>query len=333
MNKPNLTASEIGMLWTQYIQNSMSLQIMNYFYKTVEDSDICIVVKSALDLTNNAKKQIAQLFKQEAVPVPDGFTESDVNLHAPKLFTDHFMLSFIETMGKAGTVAYSVSQAVSSRKDVRELFTNYLHNISTLYNLVVDTALEKGMYVRPPIISKPNEVEYIEGKKYLSSGLNPFNKRTLNSIEISHLFENTKANYIGSSICTGFAQTTDSKEVAAYMKRGKAISDKHVQLFTETLSSSDIDAPVTWDNSVTDSTTRVFSDKLMMFFLSVLSATGQGNYSTASTASMRYDLVTDYQRISLEIALFAKDGVDIMLKHGWLEEPPQAPNRKELMKK
>ncbi|GAE27953.1 hypothetical protein JCM9140_4122 [Halalkalibacter wakoensis JCM 9140] len=307
--------------------------MMNYFYKTVEDTDIRDVVKKARDLTNNGKEQIAHLFHQEMIPVPDGFSDSDVDLTAPRLFTDPFMLFFLETMGKAGTLAYSVSQAASSRKDVRELFTNYLHNMSGLYNLVVDTALEKGLYVRPPMITKPSEVEYIEGKTYLSNGLNPFNKRTLNSIEISHLFENTKTNYIGSSLCTGFAQTTDSKEISDYMKRGKAISDKHINLFTKTLSDSDLDVPSTWDIGVTDSTTRVFSDKLMMFLFSVLSATGQGNYATASTASMRYDLVADYQRISIEIALFAKAGVNIMLKHGWLEEPPQAPNRKELMKK
>lgn len=130
MNNPNLTASEIGMLWTQYIQNSMSLQMMNYFYKTVEDTDIRDVVKKARDLTNNGKEQIAHLFHQEMIPVPDGFSDSDVDLTAPRLFTDPFMLFFLETMGKAGTLAYSVSQAASSRKDVRELFTNYLHNMS-----------------------------------------------------------------------------------------------------------------------------------------------------------------------------------------------------------
>ena len=32
-----------------------------------------------------------------------------------------------------------------------------------------------------------------------------------------------------------------------------------------------------------------------------------------------------------EIALYAEDGANIMIKHGWMEEPPQADNRDKLI--
>lgn len=333
MEKSQITASEIAMLWTNYSQNSMSLQFLKYFRETVDDKAIRTVIACGIDIAERAIEDIETIFKMEDMPIPDGFSETDVDLTAPKLFTDSFMLAFIENMGVAGMIAWSISQGTSSRNDIRTFFTTFLAETSKLYNLSVDTALANDLYVSPPSITKPDKTEYIEGKKYLTSGLNPLNKRTLNTIEILHLFQNMKTNGLGKMICTGFAQTTTSKEVASYMKRGKDISQKHVTIFSEILTDSDITTPMTRDNGVTDSTTRVFSDKLMLFLISVLSASGQGNYATASTASMRYDIAINYQRLSVEIALFAKSGLEMMLKHNWMEEPPQSADRSALTKK
>lgn len=332
MEKPQITSSEMAMLWTQYMQNSLSVQILKYFRETVEDNDIRSVVEQALDIAESVVKDIGQIFQLEEIPLPDGFSEEDVDLKSPRLFTDGFMLSFIENLGTAGMLAWSISQGTSTRDDIRSLFTTFLAENSKLFNLAVDTGLSKGTYIRSPYITKPDEIEYIEGKKYLTSGLNPFNQRTLNHVEVLHLYQNIKTNSVGEMISTGFAQTTNSEEVMAFMRRGKEISQKHKKIFSKTLTQSDVSAPASWDNCVTDSKTRVFSDKLMMFLISVLSASGQGNYATASTASMRYDLVFNYQRLSVEIALFAKDGLEIMISHNWMEEPPQTPDRDELFK-
>ncbi|MDT8859742.1 DUF3231 family protein [Alkalihalobacillus sp. MEB130] len=333
MDKPTLTASEIGMLWTQYIQNSMTHQILRYFHTTVEDHEINNLIEKSLQIVDQVKHRIESIFHLEMLPIPIGFSESDVNERAPRLFTDHLMLSFMETMGKTSTLAYSASQGSSTRQDIRTFFTETLSNYSALLNDIINTSLSKGMFVRPPSITKPKEVEFINDKSYFSNGLNPFRKRTLNAVEILHLFENLKSNSIGKIICTGFAQTTDNKEVKKFFIKGKETGEKHVNIFIETLTKSDVASPTSPDVGVTDSTTRVFSDKLMMFLKSVLSATGQGNYSTASTASMRYDLIALYQKLSLEVASYAKDGLDIMLKHQWLEEPPQSSDRKKIISK
>jgi Protein of unknown function (DUF3231) len=329
LKKIDLTSSEIGMLWTQYVQNSMTVQILSYLLATVEDEEIKAVVTYALEIARDVTSDTKSFFKEEGLPIPKGFTEEDVEVNAPKLFLDPFILMFLESIGKAGAAAHAVSLAVSSRKDVRDLFTKSATNTMKLYNMSVDTGLAKGLYVRPPQIDVQDEVEYVEGKKYFS----PFNKRVLNTVELIHLFENIKTNSIGEMICTGFAQTTKSKKIQSYMERGKQISRKHSKVFADILMDSDIRPPMPSSGCVTNSTSPVFSDRLMMFFKSVLSAAGQGNYSTASTASMRYDLVLNYQRLSVEIALYAQDGADILMKNGWLEEPPQALDRKELRKK
>jgi len=46
------------------------------------------------------------------------------------------------------------------------------------------------------------------------------------------------------------------------------------------------------------------------------------NYSTAAAASQRSDLMINYERLSLEVTRLAKSGSDVMIKHGWLEQPP-----------
>ncbi|MBM7553372.1 DUF3231 family protein [Thalassobacillus pellis] len=332
MDKPNITSSEIAMLWTQYLQNTMSVQILRHFSETVEDEDVSRLVEQSLSIALNIVEEMKQLFKTEKIPVPRGFDETDVDIHAPRLSTDNFMWTFLENLGKAGMLSWSIAQSTATRSDIRTLFTSQIMETSRLFNNIIDTGLEKGFLIRPPYIEKPERVEFIEGKSYISNGFNPFHKRTLNDIEILHCFENTKTNAVGEMICTAFAQTAQSDAVRNYMKRGREISRKHLKTFQDILHNSDIHPPMSWGNCITSSTVPVYSDRLMMFLMSVLSASGQGNYSTASTASLRYDLVFQYQRLSVEIALFAKDGLDIMIENGWMEEPPQAPDRTELIK-
>lgn len=83
-----------------------------------------------------------------------------------------------------------------------------------------------------------------------------------------------------------------------------------------------IQSPNSSDIGITDSTVRTFSDKLMMFHISLLSASGVGNYALAGGASQRSDLLLNYERLSMEIAQYAKDGADLMIENNWIEQPP-----------
>ncbi|SFM13594.1 Protein of unknown function [Gracilibacillus orientalis] len=84
------------------------------------------------------------------------------------------------------------------------------------------------------------------------------------------------------------------------------------------------------DFGVSDSTTQTFSDKLMMFHMSLIVSAGVGNYATAAAASQRSDLMVDYERLSLEVSRLAKSGADIMIKNNWFEQPPGTKDREKL---
>nr|WP_281064446.1 DUF3231 family protein [Cytobacillus eiseniae] len=156
-------------------------------------------------------------------------------------------------------------------------------------------------------------------------------KRALTSIEISHLFLNIQTNAIGKALMIAFAQTTKDEEVKQFLVKGKKMAQKHVDIFSDYLKKESIPAPMIWDTAVTNTTTHVFSDKLVMFHVSAMIAAGIGNYGMAMAVSPRRDIGLKYASLIPEIALYAEDGANILIKHGWMEEPPQADDREQLI--
>ncbi|WP_080846091.1 DUF3231 family protein [Cytobacillus gottheilii] len=331
--KQPLMASEIGILWTSFQNDSMSACILSHMLKYADDKEIKEAIEFALNIATVHIEKLTALFEKEGYAKPTGFTEKDVNLNAPRLFSDAFAVTYINHMAKAGMLGYSGMLAMSGREDIVDYYSKALLETRNLYEKTLKVMIRNGLYVRAPYIPLPSETDYVDSSKYLS-GLNPFSKkRPLNSIEISHLFLNIQTNSIGIKLCLAFGQTSPREEVQEYLLRGKQISEKQITVFTKTLLDSNITAPTSPDECVTSSTTQVFSDQLVMFHMSLLSAAGTGNYATAAAASQRSDLAINYERLSFEIARFAKQGADIMIKNNWLEQPPGTIDREMLVRK
>lgn len=330
--KIHLTSAEIASLWTGYMNDSMSKCILGYMLKHIQDPDIKPAIQLSYDISSSHLEQLVSIFEKEQYAIPIGFTEQDVNINAPWLFTDTFCLTYVNHMSKVGMLAYSGFVALSYREDICNYFSLGLNEITNLYNQSLKIALLKGINGRHPYIEVPKETDYVDSKDYYN-GLNPFSdKRPLNAIEISHLYMNILTNAMGVKLCLAFAQTSPSKDVQDFMFRAKEISQKHIKIFTDTLLKDDIQAAQVPDVAVSDSTAQTFSDKLMMFHMSLISAAGIGNYATASAASQRMDLAVNYERLSLEITRLAKSGADLMIANNWLEQPPGIKDRKKLAK-
>lgn len=328
-----LTSAEIGMLWTAYMNFSVTKCVLGFMLKSIEDPEIKQIVQYTYDLSSENLTNLEDIFQKENFAVPSGFNEKeDVNESAPWLFTDIFCLTYVIQMANIGIITFGAALSMSARKDIRELFTEAVHQVIVLYNQSTEISVEKGINTRHPYIEVPKEIDFVDDKKYLS-GLNPFNdKRPLNSIEISHLYQNITSNTVGTKLCLAFAQTSPTKEVQEFMLRAKEISKKHIQVCAEKLLNEDITAPQLPDIAVSDSTTQTFSDKLSMFHISLMMSAGIGNYATAGAASQRSDLMLDYERLSIEVARLAKSGADIMITNKWLEQPPGTVNREKLAK-
>lgn len=329
-HQSKLTSSELAMLWSVYIENTLSRCILNYFLAIVEDEDIKSIIEFANELSNKNILQIEFMLETEKIPVPYGFTDSDVNLDAPRLYSDVFLCRFIEYMGRTGEVSYSLAHATSIRKDVRELFNSFLVESAMLFDKAMEVSLKKGIVVRTPVIAYPTNNEYVEKVNFLSGFKG--DKRPLTVIELTHISRNIESNSVGTSLIMGFGQVAQSKEVKNYIGKGFEIGKKHMGVLSTVLKDDNIPSPESWDSAVPASTIAPFSDKLMMYQISTLNAASLGNYGAALGGSPRRDIASHYVRFMGEVGNYANDGAEIMITNGWMEKPPHTVDRKNTMK-
>lgn len=324
-----LTAAEMSFLWTQYINDTASICVISHFLEKVEDEEAKPVIEFALNGSKHNISFLQDFFQGENFPIPIGFTDDDVIKGAPKLFSDTYVLMYLRNMSVLGMSAASVALGLSTRPDVIAFFKNVLKTAVGLQDLTRELMLKQGTYVRPPYISTPDKIDFVQKQKFLAGYFG--DKRPLTAVEITLLFNNVQTNAIGKTLITGFAQTAKHKEVKQYFIRGKQMAQKHIDIFSDILKKEDLPAPMTWDTALTDSTEPVFSDKLMMFHISAMIAAGIGNYGASMSGSPRRDLAVRYASLIPEVTFYAEDGANIMIKHGWMEEPPQADDRENLI--
>jgi len=323
-----MTSAEIGSLWLQYLSDSGAACMMRYLIKKTEDTEILSVLKFALQLAESHLLTIDEIFKREEFPTPVGFTEKDVFPDAPRLFSDPLHLNYVKNMAKSGMIAYGLTQSLVTRSDVRKFIMKCLMESSDLDQRATQVMLSKGTYVRPPYITIPDRVEYVESDKFFG-GL--FGKqRPLSALEITHLFLNAQSDALAKALLVGFSQVAKPTELRQFFVEGATIADKHVEILGQSLKESGLPAPMSLDSDIMDSTTPPFSDKLMLYHICQLMAMGLGYYAAGMGASFRVDLSVDYGRLMVEIEKYVHDGVKMLANNGWMEEPPLADDRKAL---
>jgi hypothetical protein len=322
-----LTSSEIASVWGSYQNNSFSICMMKYFLANVDDPEVRTVLEFALDISEKDLEKSKEILKKGHQPIPVGFTDEDVSASAPRLYSDTFYLYYLKNMAKVGLSVYGVALSTSAQSAVRNFLSQAIQTSTDLYNKTADILLSKGTFIRPPYVSTSDHIDFIDKKNYLGGFLN-INNRPINVMEITHVQANIETNTIGKVLLKGFSQVAKDKKVRDYCHRGSEIAKKHIKVFQSMLTDDDVPTPTAWDLEVADSTVTPFSDKLMMFHTSLVIASSISNYATASAASLRTDIPTSYIRLTTESAKFAKDGVDIMIKNEWLEQPPQITEHK-----
>lgn len=324
-----LSSSEISSLWTSYQGNTMDVCGISFFLTHIEDQQIRQILEHALSLATNRKEQLIQFFNEENYPVPQGFTDKDVNLNAPRLFSDVLYLRYILNMTDLSLDGYGTALALADRTDVIDFYTRCLTETQNLHKQTKELAKEKGIYIRSPHIPKPDRIDFVKKESFLAGWFGE--RRPLLGIEIASLVYSSRRNALGQAVITGFSQVAKYKEVRRYFERGREISGKQLEVFSSILHKNYLsDGAILMTSEVTDATVAPFSDKLMMNFITSLIASGIGQYGVAMASSPRHDLGVQYTRLIAEIAKYSNEGANIMIENGWLEQPPIAVNRKDL---
>jgi hypothetical protein len=326
--KVKITSAELAQLWAQYMNDSGSVCVLTFFLEMAEDPEIKSVIEFALQLSKTHIEKLTVFFNQEDYAVPYGFkVEEDVDLSAPKLFTDSYVLQFIHQMAKIGLTNYSASVASAVRTDITDYYMECLSETMQLYKISKDLLLAKGLYVRSPSI--PNEkVEFVNKQAFLFDVIGE--KRPLIVAEVGNLYANIQRNILGVATLMGFSQVAKDKEVTQFLLKGIDIGKKHLKIFGAKLEECNLPVPAALSAEVTTSTSYTFSDKLMMFFTTGLISLSIGYYGTGVAQSPRVDLGVMFNRLSLEVQLYSEDGSNIMINNKWMEQPPMAADRGEL---
>ncbi|WP_407268850.1 DUF3231 family protein [Radiobacillus sp. PE A8.2] len=327
-----LTASEITQLWNTYMNDSGAICHLEHEINNTEDLEIKPLLQYALDVSKSHIVRITEILNKENYPVPHGFTlDEDVNVNAPRLFSDAYSLIAMNQLGKLGLSAYSMALPVAVREDVYCFFSDCLRESDEIIKKTNDLLLSKGLYIRSPYLPTPENIDFVKKKSFLAGYFGE--KRPLTGGEITNLYANFQRNALGSATMIGYSQVAEKKDVTEYILRGKEIAQKHCEILGSYLNENDLPSPMNWDAEVTDSTTYTFSDKKMMFYSTSLIALSVGFYGASISMSPRRDIGAMYGRLTAEILNYADDGAKLMIKYGWMEEPPRALDRDELAKK
>src|SRR5690625_6109361 len=124
--KIRLYASDIGSIWTGYMNDSMSACVLEVMLHHIQDPDIKPSIQQSYDMSSSHLEQLRIIFESENYAVPTWFNKQDINLEAPWLFTDVFCLTYVNNMAKVGMIAYSGFLPLRARKEIRNYFTQAL---------------------------------------------------------------------------------------------------------------------------------------------------------------------------------------------------------------
>jgi hypothetical protein len=325
-----LTSAEIGTLWTEYVNGTMTDCVNKYMYSIIEDESIKKVFEDAINIFAKQKQEIIQRIEKEGFPVPNGFTDSDINMKAPRLFTDIFCLHYLHVMVLHGLIGHITSLGASTRKDLRQMYDSFDNDGKSMFNKTIDLLLEKGKFQRDPLFYPEDNVEFVQDKNF-ADGLFRTN-RPLTATEIVSLSFNIKKNIMAKTLSIAFSQVIQSEESRKFLEQSQDTANKQIQLLSKILQNDNLPSPSSFETEVTDSEASPFSDKLMMYHIGFLFLVGQVYHGAGLASAMRADLVKDYEKVILNNIAVTKDWFDIMVKNKWLEQPPLAPDRKEIVK-
>jgi hypothetical protein len=326
-----ITSSELANLWMAFQEKTMMLRVLEHFIEHSEHEGKQLLQSHYNGAAKNIE-MITGIFKQEGAVIPIGFTESDVNKSVPKLFDYLYDIMYLHLMTKVEMSLYALFTGMTYRKDIEDLFIGMTTESQLMNSQATQFLLEKGVLVRPPFVTMPKQVNFVQDKNYMD-GFTWFSEtRSLNTVEVSLIHHAIETNLVGMQLMIGFAQVAADKEVQKYLTKGMELSKKIEMDLGEFLRQSYIEPPATHAGKATTSKVAPFSDKLMMYNTNLLASFGLGSNALGSGFSLRSDLPAKMAFNAKNIFTFAQDGGKIIIKNGWMEEPPQIEDRNQLTK-
>ncbi|WP_071394761.1 DUF3231 family protein [Bacillus tuaregi] len=322
-----INVSEVGSLWQTYQEKTLIMRMLEYFIETADDPKARNILGGLWQELDFYVKEMETLFSEQGMVIPVGFTAEDVNLEAPKLYDNGFDIMFVRVLKEVSMGLYTLGFNMSYNKKVMGIYEGLTTVTQKIYKLSTTYLLEKGILTLPPKVTMPKKTEFIKSKKYMEGFKLIGDKRPLNNLEVGILHHNLEVNNIGMQLITGFAQCAENKEARKYFLKGKELAKKQVKMMEELLLEADVQLSAASGATVTSSTVPPFSDKLMLHCIYILNGFGLVGSGTGGFFSLRNDLAMKAFVLAKDIYTYAQEGIEIKIKNGWFEEPPQMEDR------
>ncbi|HAY20787.1 MAG TPA: hypothetical protein DCY27_01165 [Desulfobacterales bacterium] len=328
MHNACITGSEVACLWTTFEQYTLWNCIFGYLERTVQDPAAKEIISDLMPVINYRVRFAADVFQREGIPIPLGFTEQDVNLAAPQLYSDGFVLHFLRKLTQVNMTINVLNLSMAARPDIRDFYSEMVRQIIDVNTQITDLMLAQGILPRSPYLSVALEIERVHQTSFLAGFLGE--KRPLLTAEVAHIYLNAFRNEVGKGLLLGFRQVSGHREVQDYFGKGIHLADNIVRELLELARDENVYMTLVHDEDITASTEAPFSERLMMYVTSILNSIGIGMLGVSLGVSMRSDLAAMYAKYMTQVGNYGKEGLKIMMAKDWLEEPPQILDREKL---
>lgn len=322
-----LTSTEISNIWSSYLKSSMELRFFQYFFETTDNIEIKNIVEKLVDFSQKSLSDLKEIFLKENHTVPLGFTEKDVRLDADKVFSDTFILYICHDITMLSLSTYPAAFPDCTRKDVRNYFQTAIEFTVQIQTEITDLMLSQGIFLKSPQVAMDHRIDLVDNMNYLNGLFG--GSRPVNAAEIANLSRVINRARFSKMVLVTFSKLASHKEVKQHFSKGRDALEKVLDSLEEVFEKENISYSASGDYNIFDIKNSPFSDKLMLFFVN----TCLGMFcfimvNQALTSSLRTDIVTKFTMISTQMKKFYGKGLLLTITEKWLEQPPQALDRK-----
>jgi hypothetical protein len=92
----HLTAAEMANIWSGFMLDSLVCRVFQYFNKISKDGDVKYITELCSSVSLKHLDVYRDILQKNQIPSPHGFTEKDVYLNAPPLYSDYFIIHYAE---------------------------------------------------------------------------------------------------------------------------------------------------------------------------------------------------------------------------------------------
>lgn len=326
MDIPKLSPAETTSLWNSYLTNTMTLWVTRHFIVTSQDDELRSILQYAEEMAFTEVEKSKAFFEEANHPLPQKFSDEDVDVNGPALFSDNFVLMLKIALTQVAFSVYGVSLGTSTRRDIRLFYDDCIKNTSQLFNRLTDLAIKKGLHHPEIQIPIPDRIEKISKQSFIAGWFT--DRRPLASSEITQLAASLRAIEVYKEVMRGFSQVTPTKELKEHFQRGADKYQKQIDVLQSILLENNLPQLPSWESEVTDTKVSPFSDKLMMYKMLLLTGATAGQYGANLASVLRKDLGAHYTRLMGEELVYGEDSVNLMIKYQFLDQLPLAKENK-----